>query len=116
MPRAERMMAAGRTAAVDGRSFLAAASAIGVCVLSGLARAASKKDLPDFVRQSPRLVAPKGKVVAVRDERALQRAVRSCRTGTTIVVAPGTYRLTNTLHFARGVKNVAIRGATGRRG
>jgi hypothetical protein len=116
MPRVAGMMAEGRTAAVNGRRSLAAASTIAACVLSGLARAASRSDLPDFVEQAPRLAAPTGKVVAVRDERSLQRAVRSCRTGTTIVVAPGTYRLTNTLHFARGVKNVAIRGATGRRG
>ncbi len=58
----------------------------------------------------PKLEAPKGRVVRVRTEAQLQDAVRNLRSGTTILIEPGTYRLTSTLHVRGGVKNVAIRG------
>lgn len=51
--------------------------------------------------------------VHVSTEPALQQAVRDLASDTTIVVAAGTYVLTNTLHFDGGLTNVGIRGATG---
>jgi hypothetical protein len=64
----------------------------------------------------PELDKPKGKVVAVRTEPELQAALRSLKSGTTILIAPGTYELTNTLKIEGGVKNVALRGDTRERG
>jgi hypothetical protein len=66
-------------------------------------------------QSSPKLGAPKGRVVRVRTEAELQDAVHNLRSGTTILIEPGTYRLTATLHIRGGVKNVAIRGASGER-
>jgi hypothetical protein len=59
----------------------------------------------------PKLDAPAGRVVRVRSEPELQAAVRGLRSNTTILIAPGTYRLTNTLQIQGGVTNVALRGA-----
>src|SRR5262249_25971481 len=64
----------------------------------------------------PKLEPPKGRVVRVRTEAQLQEAVRKLRSGTTILIEPGTYRLTATLVIRGGVKNVAIRGASDDRG
>lgn len=64
----------------------------------------------------PDLGQPAGQVVLVHNERELQVAVRSLRSGTTIRIAPGTYNLTNTLHIKGGIKNVALLGATRERG
>ena len=63
----------------------------------------------------PPLPAPAGAVVRVATEAELQRAVARLASNTTILVAKGTYRLTNTVHLRGGLRNVAIRGATGRR-
>lgn len=51
----------------------------------------------------------------VADVGQLQRAVKSVRTGDTILIAPGRYKLTHTLHLYGGHKNIALRGATGKR-
>ncbi|MCP4305958.1 MAG: hypothetical protein GY788_14000 [bacterium] len=60
------------------------------------------------------LPAAAGPTVAVSTEPELQNAVASLVSGTTILVADGTYQLTNTLNF-RGVNDVAIRSASGNR-
>jgi hypothetical protein len=60
------------------------------------------------------LGAPSGTVVSVDTTAELQDAVSNLVSGTTILVADGTYDLTNTLNF-RGVSNVAIRSASGDR-
>ncbi len=65
-------------------------------------------------RKPPRLPAPRGKVVQVNSEAQLQRAVRRLESGTTILIAPGKYRLTSTVHIRGGVERVSLRGATGR--
>jgi hypothetical protein len=49
--------------------------------------------------------------VAVSSEPQLQQAIRSLRSNTTIVLSPGTYKLTRTLSLER-VDNIALRGAT----
>ena len=62
---------------------------------------------------APRLPPPTGAVVHVRTESQLQTAVSNLRSGTTIVIAPGRYRLTSTLSFRGGLVDVGLRGATG---
>ena len=57
---------------------------------------------------------PTGAVVTVATTAELQSAVTNLQSGTTILIADGTYDLTNTLNV-RGVTNVAIRSASGNR-
>lgn len=63
----------------------------------------------------PPLPAPTGPVVSVATVAALESAVASVPSNTTILIAPGTYRLTHTLWINRAVTNVTIRGATDNR-
>lgn len=58
----------------------------------------------------PRLDPPAGRVVRVGTEAELQQAVRNLRSNTTILIEPGTYRLTKSLQIRGGVTNVALRG------
>jgi len=59
----------------------------------------------------PALTAPIGQVVRVSTEPQLQRAVATVASGQTILVSPGTYRLTKTLSVGgRALHDVAIRG------
>jgi PKD repeat protein len=51
-------------------------------------------------------------VITVASEAALQAAVDTLTSGTTIVLQPGTYRLTRELRIRNGLTNVGIRGAT----
>jgi hypothetical protein len=61
---------------------------------------------------APPLAAPTGTVVNVSTEAQLQAAVSGMQSNTTIVVAPGTYNLTNTLYLNGTFTNIGIRGAT----
>lgn len=61
---------------------------------------------------APALAAPRGNVVRVSTEPQLQAAVRTISSNTTIVIAPGTYRLTRSLTIEGRLARVAIRGAT----
>ena len=61
---------------------------------------------------APPLPSPSGMVVIVSTESALQAAVNSITSGTTIMLQPGTYNLTGTLWLNRNVENIAIRGST----
>lgn len=61
---------------------------------------------------APSLPPPSGTVVTVSTESALQAAVNSMTSGTTILIQPGTYNLTSTLWLNRNVDNVAVRGMT----
>lgn len=67
------------------------------------------------VRPAPPLPPPTGSVVTVSTVGALQSAVDGLTSNTTIVVAPGTYRLTQGLRIRNGVTHVGLRGATGNR-
>ena len=67
------------------------------------------------IRVAPPLPPPSGPVVNVSTVAALESAVNTLTSGTTILVAPGTYQLTQTLRIRNGVVNVALRGATGNR-
>ena len=89
------------------------ALALVVALLASASAAAAERPLEWYVKQAPRLPKPKGRVVAVSNEAQLQAAVRRCRSRTTIAVKPGTYKLTNTLHFAGPARHVAIRGTSG---
>ncbi len=60
----------------------------------------------------PALPKPPGPVVRVNTEAQLQQAVRNLRNNTTVLIAPGTYRLSNTVHIHGGLKNVAIVGGS----
>lgn len=53
-----------------------------------------------------------GAELRVSTETQLQHAVKNLRPGMTILIANGTYRLSNTLHVTK-VNNVTIRGASG---
>lgn len=64
---------------------------------------------------APPLPAPSGTVVNVSSVQALQNAVSSATSNTTIVIAPGTYHLTSTLWVNGNKSNVTIRGATNNR-
>jgi len=71
---------------------------------------------PSFAATSPPpLPPPGGRVVHVSSEPMLQAAVRQLTSNTTIVLAPGVYRLTSTLWIHRTITDIAIRGARGNR-
>jgi len=67
------------------------------------------------VNQVPPLAAPPGTVVNVSTEPQLQAAVAQLTSNTTIVLAPGTYKLSSTLYINGSYSNVGIRGATNNR-
>lgn len=64
---------------------------------------------------APPLPPPSGNVVNVSTVGALQGAVASLSSNTTIVIAPGTYNLTSTLWVNGTFANVTIRGASNNR-
>jgi hypothetical protein len=66
-------------------------------------------------QKPPKLGKPEGHVVFVSTEAELVNAVVNIRSGTTILIKPGTYELTRTLQITGGVKNVSLRGATDER-
>lgn len=78
------------------------AALLGFVVFSYDIRASSPVDAKS-------LAPPVGTVVRVASEVQLQQAVAALRSKTTIVLAPGTYRLTKTL-VVDGVSDVVIRG------
>jgi hypothetical protein len=63
----------------------------------------------------PALPAPAGRVVNVSTEAQLQAAVKTLTSGTTILIAAGTYKLTATLYVKGTLSNVVIRGASNNR-
>jgi len=63
-------------------------------------------------RPAPSLPAPVGAVVSVRTEAELQSAIQAIASDTTILISPGTYRLTRSLYINRAVRNITIRGGS----
>ena len=61
------------------------------------------------------LPPPSGTIVNVSTLTQLQNAVASMASNTTILIAPGTYRLTSPLYINGSFTNVGIRGATSNR-
>jgi hypothetical protein len=64
-------------------------------------------------RPAPPLPPPSGNVVNVATEPQLQAAVAGLASNTTILIAPGTYRLTSTLYVNGTFASVALRGSSG---
>jgi hypothetical protein len=111
-------MAVSRLAKTVVQSLLAAfAIACFVLGLPRVARIGSSTEVPTLppTKIAPPLPPASGRVVDVSTEAMLQAAVREIASNTTIVLAPGTYRLTSTLWINAAVTNIAIRGATGNR-
>ncbi|MCI0684585.1 MAG: PKD domain-containing protein, partial [Gemmataceae bacterium] len=65
------------------------------------------------VSKSVDVPAPSPSVINVSTEAALRNAVNNLRSNQTIVMAAGTYNLTDTLYIPQGIANVTVRGATG---
>jgi hypothetical protein len=84
--------------------------AIGVVVL--IAMADAKPALGSWAAIPPALPAPSGRVVSVSTEPELQGAIASLTSGTTVLIAPGTYVLTRTLYVKGPLADVAIRGSS----
>jgi hypothetical protein len=61
---------------------------------------------------APPLPPPSGPTVSVSSVGELQAAVEALTSGTTILVQPGIYQLTQTLRIKNGVTGVSLRGAT----
>jgi hypothetical protein len=65
-------------------------------------------------QKAPQLPPPSGTVVSVASVTQLQDAIATLTSGTTILVQPGRYAITQDL-WIRNVSNVALRGATDNR-
>ena len=63
-------------------------------------------------KSAPPLAPPSGATVNVSTESELQQAVKSLRSDTTILLAPGVYQLSSTLWINGALERVEIRGAT----
>ncbi len=61
----------------------------------------------------PALPAPSGTVVTVGSVAALELAVSEIESGTTILIEDGDYTLGRTIHLYGGLRDIAIRGASG---
>lgn len=85
--------------------------AAAVC-LSGASAASAQSMIPP---PAPALPPPSGPTVTVSTVGQLQSAVDALTSGTTILVQPGSYRLTRTLRIRNNVTNVSLRGATNNR-
>ena len=83
----------------------------GLALLLALAPAPTQAGPP----VAPGLPQARGRTISVSSEPALRRAVRDLSSDTTILIRPGTYRLTDTLGVVGPLRNVSIRGATGNR-
>jgi len=107
--RSGRILAALLTAAL-------ASAAAGAAEVPEIAKALHE------LKKAPPLPKPTGPVVRVKTAQELVRAVNSLRSGQTIMLAPGTYRPGTTLVVgspnknAEPLRNIAIRGETGKRG
>src|SRR5688500_11434802 len=64
-------------------------------------------------RPAPPPPGPSVQVINVATEAQLQVAMETITSNVTIVLAPGTYRLTRSLYFSGAFKDIGIRGATG---
>ncbi len=89
-----------------------AAWLIAVALVGGPSARPLQAASPD---SAPPLPAPAGAVVNVATEPQLQAAVAALTSGTTIVIAPGTYNLTAPLWVGGAKTDVVIRGATNNR-
>lgn len=91
--------------------------AVVACSIAVGGIAAARGDQPAWAPwdHAPPLPKPAGRVIGVKTAGELAAAVGAMQSGDTVLIAPGTYQLAGTLVIDGGKKNVAIRGATGRR-
>ena len=87
------------------------AAAAGFLVVGTCASTANQAEAGP-ARPAPSLPAPNGPVLHVTTEPELQTAMQQLESNTTIVLAPGTYRLTRSLYVNGTDSHVGIRGAT----
>jgi hypothetical protein len=91
---------------------------MGICriVLIAIATVAStaipQSAVASWVDVPPPLPPPTGTIVNVSTETELQSAIASLTSGTTVVIAPGTYQLTRSLAVKGPLADVVIRGRT----
>src|SRR4029079_5609194 len=108
-----------RALADDPKAYemIANRSLYGMCVASIAAIALTmrlpsvpgRSPLPELFDSAPKLDAPTGGVTRVSPEQQLQAAVAALRSGETILIAPGIYRLSKTVYVGgRELKNIAI--------
>jgi hypothetical protein len=88
------------------RSGLTLLALLAAMIAMAAPAAASWAEVP------PALPPPSGRVVEVSTEAQLQDAIRWLTSGTTVVIAPGTYALTRTLAVKGPLADVVIRGST----
>jgi hypothetical protein len=99
---------------IAGTSWWATPRCIGLLIAATLC--GSSDVLAKSIDAVPAPPVPTGNVIRVSNKPQLQAAVRTMASGTTVLIAPGTYRLTSTLNIGnRPLKNVALRGATNNR-
>jgi len=77
--------------------------------------AVAEPAMASWAEVPPALPPPSGAVVTVTTETELQSAIASLTSGTTVMIAPGTYALTRTLYVKGPLADVAIRGSSDRR-
>jgi hypothetical protein len=68
-----------------------------------------------WVEVPPSLPAPSGRVVNVSTEAQLQSAVANLTSGTTVMIAPGIYHLSQSLFIKGSFSDVVIRGSSNHR-
>jgi hypothetical protein len=108
-PATHRRRRAARLSFIVSRTAVALAAAA-VALMAGATPAAAS-----WVDQPPALPAPTGHIVNVSTEAQLQAAITTLTSGTTVMIAPGTYVLTRTLYVKGPLADVVIRGASNRR-
>jgi hypothetical protein len=92
------------------------ASLVGMGILIALiAMAGARPALASWPPMPPPLPPPTGHIVNVATEPELQAAFASLSSGTTVVIAPGTYVLTRTLYVKGPLADIVIRGGSNSR-
>ena len=99
-------------AADDDRRGTATSSALPRLHTSRPSMAAPDWSATDMVPLPSPALPIRGSLINVFTEQQLQSAVKTLRSETTVVLAPGTYVLTRTLTINGSFTNVGIRGAT----
>ncbi len=82
---------------------------------AGLWLFATEPAMAWWVEVPPALPPKTGRVLTVTTEPELQGALASLTSGTTVLIAPGTYQLTRTLYVKGPVADVTIRGSSNSR-
>jgi hypothetical protein len=84
-------------------------------IIAMIAMAGSEPAFASWPTPPPALPPPTGRIVNVSTEPELQAAFGALTSGTTVVIAPGTYVLTRTLYVKGPLADIVIRGSTNSR-